>query len=82
MNHRIRMWIEAVLAGFAGVLTVVTLLWPTWIESVLGESPDGGDGSAERALALIWVVIAVAFSLMARRDWRRLVSAPKTGAQS
>ena len=76
------MWIEAVLAGIAAVLTVVTLLWPAWIESVFGESPDGGDGSAERAFALIWVVMAVVFSLMARRDWRRLAAAPKTGAQN
>lgn len=72
MRLRTRMWTEAVLAGVAAVLTVVTLIWPTWIESLFGASPDGGDGSAERLLALGWLAVAVVFSVLARRDRRRL----------
>jgi hypothetical protein len=74
------MWTEAVLAAVALVLTVVTAIWPTWIESLFEVSPDGGDGSAERLFALGWLAVAVVFSALARRDHRRLGSAGEVGA--
>ena len=46
---------ETTMAGIAAVLTVVTFIGPTWIESLTG-------------LALIFAVAALALSLMARRD--------------
>ena len=70
MNRRLRAMIEATLAVVSAVLVVVSLVWPTWFETLLGESPDGGDGSAERLLALVWVATTVLFSRLARRDWR------------
>ena len=70
VNRRLRAGIEATLATVSAVLVVVSLVWPTWFESLLGESPDGGDGSAERLLALGWVGATVLFSALARRDWR------------
>ena len=76
MRLRTRMLIEMVLAGVAGVLTVVTVIWPTWIESLVEASPDGGDGSAERLFALGWLAVAVVFSVLARRDRRRLALRP------
>lgn len=80
MSLRTRMWTELVLAAVALVLTVVTAIWPTWIESLFEASPDGGDGSAERLFALGWLAVAVLFSVLARRDRRRLVSAGEVGA--
>ncbi len=44
MNPKTRMVIELVLATIGAVLTVVTLIWPTWIETLFNASPDGGDG--------------------------------------
>ena len=70
MNRRLRAMVEAALAVVSAVLVVVSLVWPTWFETLLGESPDGGDGSAERLLALVWVAATVLFSSLARRDWR------------
>ena len=70
MPRRARMWIEAVLSVAAGVITVVTLVWPTWFESLTGESPDGGDGSFERLFALVWLAAAILFGVLARREWR------------
>lgn len=78
MNGKTRLWIEMLLALVGAVLTVVTLVWPTWIETLLGESPDGGDGSFERMLALLWLAGTVLFALLARRDWRRLAQAEAT----
>lgn len=70
-----RMWIEWVLAAVAAVLTVLSLVWPTWFESLSGESPDGGDGSFERLLALVWLAVAVTFAVLARRNQRRIAVA-------
>jgi hypothetical protein len=75
MSLKTRMWIEALLSAIAGVLTVVTLIWPDWIELLFDESPDGGDGSAERLFAIAWLVAAIVFARLARSDWRKLVSA-------
>jgi hypothetical protein len=69
------MVIELVLATIGAVLTVVTLIWPTWIETLFGESPDGGDGSAERVFALGWLAATVLFAVLARRSWRRIAQA-------
>lgn len=71
-----RRWIDAALAGAALVLGLVTVLVPDWFERVLGASPDGGDGSAERWFALAWIALAVALALLARRDHRRAVRTP------
>jgi hypothetical protein len=72
VNPKTRMVIELVLAAIGAVLTVVTLFWPTWIETLFNESPDGGDGSAERVFALGWLAATVIFAVLARRDWRRI----------
>ncbi len=76
MKPKTRMVIELVLASIGAVLTVVTLIWPTWIETLFNESPDGGDGSAERVFALGWLAATLLFGVLARRDWRRMREAP------
>jgi hypothetical protein len=78
VNPKTRMVIELVLASIGTVLTVMTLIWPTWMESLLGQSPDGGDGSVERLFALGWLAATVLFALLARRDWRRIAQASPT----
>jgi hypothetical protein len=78
VNPKTRMVIELVLASIGAVLTVVTLIWPTWIETLVGTSPDAGDGSVERWFALGWLVATVVFAVLARRDWRRIAEAPAT----
>lgn len=72
MSLRARMWTEAALASVTAVLTAVTVLWPRWIEALSQSSPDGGDGSAERLVALAWLAATVVFAALARRDRRRL----------
>jgi hypothetical protein len=62
--------IETVLAVVAGVLAVVTLLWPTWIESLFGVAPDAGSGEAEWWIVVVFAVVAIASALLARRDLR------------
>jgi hypothetical protein len=62
--------IETTLAVVAGALAVVTLFWPTWIESLLGAAPDAGGGEAEWAVVLVFALVAVVAGLLARRDYR------------
>ena len=70
----IKMRVEMVLVGIFGVLAVVTMLWPTWIESITGLEPDAGSGAAEWAVVAVFAVVAGAAAL-ARRDYRNLKAA-------
>lgn len=73
-----RSGVATVMAALAAVIGIVTLIWPTWWESLLGESPDGGDGSLERLIALAWMAVAAGLALLARRDRRRVLKARVT----
>lgn len=69
--------IETGLAVLAGVLALVTFIWPTWIESLFGVEPDGGSGAAEWWIVVVLALGAVVLGLFARRDYvvaRRLRS--------
>lgn len=62
--------IEVTLAALLSVLTVSTALWPVWLESLVGLSPDAGDGSTEWWLVAVLAVSAALAALAARRDAR------------
>ena len=62
--------IETVLAVVAATLAVVTLIWPTWIESLFRVEPDAGSGEAEWWIVAVLAVVAVASAVLARRDYR------------
>jgi hypothetical protein len=65
---------EMLLAGVVGALAVATWFWPTWLESLTGLEPDAGSGETEWWLVAVFGVCAVAFSLLARRDYRIAVA--------
>jgi len=78
----LRVRIEIVLSALLGTATIVTALWPTWIEGLFGADPDGGNGTAEWWIVAVLAVITVATAALARRDLivvRRRTSA-STGA--
>jgi hypothetical protein len=62
--------IEFLLAGIFVVLTLVTAVWPMWIESLLGVTPDGGNGAGERWVALVFGVCALAAAVVAHHGRR------------
>ena len=70
---------EAVLAALALVLGLLAAVAPTWIESLLGFSPDGGNGSAEWGLVLVFWAAAAVLALLARRDGARWRAATAGG---
>ena len=73
-RHAVRARAELVLAIVSALLFVLTLITREWIELVFGVEPDGGSGALEWAIAFAFLLAAVGFSLLARRD-RRLATA-------
>ena len=69
---RIRAWTELVLAILAALATLAALINPTWVEAVFEASPDAGSGEFEWLIAAGLLAITLCFSLLARRDLRRL----------
>jgi hypothetical protein len=66
-----RFWVEAVLGSVTGFLTLLTLVTREWIEILFGVDPDGGSGSLEWAIVVALLEVTVAFSALARAEWRR-----------
>jgi hypothetical protein len=71
MQVRARFWIEAVLAALTVALFILTLVSRNWIELVFGIDPDESSGSLEWLIVGGLFVLAVAFSALARAEWRR-----------
>ena len=66
---RLRFWFEVMLAGAAFLAAMITLVWNDWIEAVFGIDPDHHSGSAEWMVVAGCLVLAVASSVLARREW-------------
>lgn len=62
--------IEIVLSALLGTATIVTAVWPTWIEGLSGFEPDGGNGKTEWWIVAVLAVITIAAAALARRDLR------------
>jgi hypothetical protein len=64
----LRARIEIVLSALLGTATIVTAVWPTWIEGLFGFDPDGGNGTTERWIVAVLAVTTIAVAALARRD--------------
>jgi hypothetical protein len=71
---RVRFWIELLLATISAVASILSAVWPQWIEGIFRFSPDGGSGETEWVLTGTLVAAAVAMSCLARIEWRRVRS--------
>ena len=71
---RVRFWIEVILAAVTAALLLLTLISREWIEEVFGVEPDAGSGALEWAIVIALAVATVAFSLLARAEWKRGVA--------
>jgi hypothetical protein len=68
----LRARIEVVLSFLLAAATILTAIWPDWIEDVLGFDPDGGNGSVEWLIVAGLAVITFVVAALARRDLRAL----------
>ena len=55
------------VAAFCGILAVLTIFWPDWIEALTGFDPDQHDGTVE------WLI---AITLLSTAPYWRLRRAP------
>lgn len=69
---RLRFRVELILAVMSVLLAGVTFIWPNWIEILFEAEPDGGDGSLERAMSLVFLAVAAVSFVLAQLDFRRL----------
>jgi hypothetical protein len=76
LHLRRRFWIEAAASSTSAVLLGVTLAWPNWIELVFHVDPDRGSGLLEWVVVLVWFVVWLCASILARREWRRRLILP------
>lgn len=67
---RTRFWIETTLTAASAGALAVTLMWRTWIETVLRVDPDRHSGTLEWALACTLCVLTIVFGQLARSEWR------------
>jgi hypothetical protein len=67
-----RLWLyraEVAASLVSAALVIQTVLDPQWIERWFDESPDGGDGSAERwIVGGCFLVAALIATVLARRE--------------
>jgi hypothetical protein len=66
----LRARIEIVLAALLGMTTILTAVWPDWIEGLFGFDPDGGNGTTEWWIVAALAVGTIAIAALARRDLR------------
>jgi hypothetical protein len=70
LQRRVR--VEVALMGVSFILFGLTVVFPEWIEALTGFEPDGGSGALEFVISGAFLVAAIAFGVLARRDYRRL----------
>ena len=66
----IRARLELALSALFAALTVATLIWPTWIESLTGLEPDRGTGETEWWIVVLLGLVTIALGALAARDFR------------
>ena len=66
----LRVRIEIAVSALLGTATILTAVWPTWIEGLFGFDPDGGNGNAEWWIVAVLAVTTVAAIALTRRDLR------------
>ena len=62
----LRVRIEIAVSALLGTATILTAVWPTWIEGLFGFDPDGGNGNAEWWIVAVLAVTTVAAIALTR----------------
>ncbi|MBV9097895.1 MAG: hypothetical protein JO079_07550, partial [Frankiaceae bacterium] len=74
-SYRNRVSVESALGLVAGLVALVTIVWPDWIELLTGVDPDHHNGSIEWVVAAALFAVAAALGADIYRLRRRVASA-------
>src|ERR1700730_10565363 len=77
-NFRRLFWVEIGLAAIAGLLALITPIFPDWIEFVSGWDPDQHNGSVEWMIVVGLFVVTVVMVALAAIEWRRTTATRST----
>ena len=61
-----------------GILTILAVAVPMWIEEVSGLSPDGGNGELELLLAIPFGIASLVLGVLTWRTRRQRVAGPQS----
>jgi hypothetical protein len=80
---RIRMATELSAAILLVAISALTLVWPDWIEGLLGLDPDAGSGAAEAGIVCVCAIGAASLWYHGRLSLRRVAqTVPSRSAAS
>jgi len=79
MSRR-RMYAELTAAAALVAISVLTVVWPEWIERIFGLDPDAGSGAAEAVTVIASALAAGALWGHRRRALRRSATQGGRGA--
>ena len=68
---RRRFWLETTMAIVTGIVFVITLVRNDWIEIVFGVDPDGNNGSLEKLIVVVLLVVTITLFALASYEWRK-----------
>jgi hypothetical protein len=74
VSTRRRLRLEGFLTVAFFIATVLTAIWPDWIEAIFHVDPDQGNGSLEWAIVVVLGIATVCAAGLAWRDYRRIVA--------
>ena len=66
---RKRFWLASLTGTVGGVLFLLTLISPEWIEEIFHVEPDGGNGTMEVAIVVALLAVTVVSAVFARHEW-------------
>jgi hypothetical protein len=66
-----RFWAAAIGGSVTGLLLVLTLVWPEWIEMIFHVDPDDGSGALEVAIVVACSAATLLLGALARRELPR-----------
>jgi len=72
--------LEAALAGFTGLLTILSAVWPHWIELLFHVDPDQHNGRAELLVIIGLASLSLILGAAARWQtvrWRSMAAASR-----
>lgn len=71
--------LQLALTAVFGVLTILALAIPMWIEELTGVSPDGGNGEFELLMAVPFGIASLVLAMLTWRTRQRLQLESHTG---